>query len=65
MYQGIQATDCPQLTMWVFSLYGGLNSGESFHDPYGKHFIIFAVTGPRTILPNFWSSVFREQIPAA
>lgn len=65
MYEGIQATDCPQLTMWVFSVYGGLNFGESSQDPNGKHSIIFAITGPRTLLPNLWSSVFKEQLPAA
>lgn len=65
LYQGIQATDCPQLTMWVFSIYGGLCFGESSHDPNGKHSIIFAITGPRTLLPNFWTSVFKEELPAA
>jgi hypothetical protein len=65
MYEGIQATDYPQLTLWAFLVYGGLNFAESSRDPNGKHSVIFTVTGPRTLLPNFWSSVFREKMPAA
>lgn len=64
-YEGIQAKDYPQFTLWRFLVYGGLEFGESAWDPNGRHCIIFAVTGPRAPLANFWASVFKEQLPAA
>ena len=64
-YEGIQARDYAQFTLWRFLVYGGLNFAETSRDPNGKHCIIFAVTGPRAPLANFWASVFKEELPAA
>jgi hypothetical protein len=65
MYEGIQATDYPGLTLWAFLVDGGLNFAESFRNPGGKHCVIFAFTGSRSLLPRLWSTVFREELPAA
>jgi hypothetical protein len=65
VYEGIQAKDYPQFTLWRFLVYGGLCFAEGSRDPNGKHSIIFAVTGPKGLLPNFCASVFKEQLPAA
>jgi hypothetical protein len=65
VYEGVQAKDHAQLTLWRFLVYGGLQFGESPLDSGAKHCVIFAVTGPRTLLANFWAGVFKEQLPAA
>jgi hypothetical protein len=65
IYEGIQATDYAQFTLWRFLIYGGLNFAETSRDPNGKHCIIFAVTGPRIPVANFWATVFKEELPAA
>ena len=65
IYEGIQAKDYAQFTLWRFLVYGGLNFAETSREPNGKHCIIFAVTGPRAPLDNFWARVFKEELPAA
>jgi hypothetical protein len=65
IYEGIQAKDYSQFTLWRFLVYGGLSFGESSRDPNRKHCIIFAVTGPRALLASFWTGVFKEELPAA
>jgi hypothetical protein len=65
VYEGVQSKDFAQFTLWRFLVYGGLNFGESSRDRNGKHCIIFAVTGPRAPLANFWGTVFKEELPAA
>jgi hypothetical protein len=65
IYEGIQATDCAQFSLWRFLIYGGLCFAEESRDPHGKHSLIFAVTGPGALLPRFWASVFKEELQPA
>jgi hypothetical protein len=65
VYEGIQAKDYSQFTIWRFLVYGGLQFAETSRDPNAKHAIIFALTGPRAPLSKLWSTIFKEEIPAA
>jgi hypothetical protein len=48
-YEGAQATDCPQMTVWRFSMYGGVTF---MGDPkvLGPGSLAVAVTGPDAII---------------
>lgn len=65
VYQGRQATDYAQFTIWRFLIYGGLQFRESVRDPNGKHSVIFAMTGPYEPLSKLWNSIFKQELPAA
>lgn len=65
LYEGLQATDYSQFTMWRFSVYAGLYFCEESKDSEGKQSVIFAVTGPREPLSKLWRSIFKEELPAA
>jgi hypothetical protein len=62
VYEGLQSVDSPQCSFWRFLVYGGLYFCEPAKDPNEKASLIFAVTGPRSLLPNFWATVFGESI---
>jgi hypothetical protein len=65
MYEGLQTVDSPQSSLWRFLVYGGLYFCEEAKAPNEKASLLFAVTGPRSLLPNFWATVFGEKIEAA
>jgi hypothetical protein len=62
IYEGLRTIDSPQSALWRFLIYGGLSFAENSRDPSEKASLIFAVTGPRTLLPNFWKTVFGEKL---
>lgn len=59
-YEGLQSTDCPHLTIWQFSMYGGLRFGGDARasDDVGAR--VFVATGPKTLLSDLWKSLFGE-----
>lgn len=65
MYEGLQTVESAQCSLWRFLVYGGLYFCEEAKDPNEKASMIFAATGPRSLLPNFWVTVFGEKIEAA
>jgi hypothetical protein len=65
IYEGLQTVDSPQCSLWRFLVYGGLYFCDEAKDPNEKASLIFAVTGPRSLLPNFWATVFGEKIEVA
>ena len=56
-YDGAQATDSPQTTIWRLSIYGGILFGG---DPAGPGSLVAAVTGPDTLIQRLQSSLFRS-----
>ncbi len=48
-YQGAQATDCPQMTIWSFSMYGGVILTGDPRVP-GPASLALAVTGPEALI---------------
>ncbi len=48
-YQGVQATDCPELTIWRFWMYGGVVFGGAPKLP-GPTSLAIAVTGPAALV---------------
>jgi len=60
-YDGAQSKDDPQLTMWRFEIYGGVDFGG---DPYvnGPSSLAIAVTGRSEIIGNlFYSSFLKDR----
>ncbi len=60
-YEGAQAKDDPQLTMWRFRIYGGVDFGG---DPnvYGASSLAIAVTGRSDMIGNlFYSSFLKDR----
>ena len=60
-YEGAQAKDDPQLTMWRFRIYGGVDFGG---DPnvYGASSLAIAVTGRPELIGNlFYSSFLKDR----
>jgi hypothetical protein len=54
VYEGIQTIDTPTSTIWRFLVYGGLRFGDSRTSNAAS--LIFAITGPRSLLPRFWET---------
>jgi hypothetical protein len=48
-YQGVQATDCPQMTIWRFSMYGGAILTGDPRIP-GPASLAVAITGPEALI---------------
>jgi hypothetical protein len=65
IYEGLQTIDSPQSSLWRFLIYGGLCFAEESRHPGVKSSLIFAVTGPKALLPTFWSTVFGSKLDAA
>jgi hypothetical protein len=63
IYEGVQATDYPQFTLWRFSMYG-VQFGDA-DKPEEKPSIIFSTTGPRSLLPTFWKTALGEVLVPA
>jgi hypothetical protein len=60
-YEGAQSKDDPQLTMWRFEIYGGVDFGG---DPnvYGPSSLAIAVTGRSEMIGNlFYSSFLKDR----
>jgi hypothetical protein len=57
-YEGAQATDCPQMTVWRISMYGGIQFGG---DPRvtGPSSLAVAITGPDAFIQRLQSKVFQ------
>ena len=47
-YEGAQAKDCPELTMWKFQLYGGVDFGDSTSPEPAS--LAVGVTGPAALI---------------
>jgi hypothetical protein len=58
LYEGLQTIDSPSSTLWRFLIYGGLRFGDPKNPSDGAR-MIFAATGPRSLMPKFWATVFR------
>ena len=61
-YEGTQTKDCPELTVWRFWLYGGID----FSDPRmpGPSSLAVAVTGPSIMIGNLrYKGVFSDPNP--
>src|ERR1700737_420953 len=58
-YEGAQSTDDPQLTMWRFEIYGGVDFGG---DPAvnGSSSLAIAVTGRTELIGNLFYSIFLK-----
>jgi hypothetical protein len=56
-YEGAQATDCPQATVWKFSMYGGVIFGGDPRLP-GPSSLAVAVTGPEGFIEKLRSGLF-------
>lgn len=50
-YQGAQASDCPEMTIWRFWMYGGVVFGGDPNVP-GPASLAIAVTGPSSLVQN-------------
>jgi len=53
-YEGAQATDCPQMTVWRFSMYDGIVFGGDPKVP-GPSSLAVAVTGPDALIQKLLS----------
>jgi len=56
-YEGAQATDCPQCSIWRFSMYGGVVFGDDSKQP-GSATLAVAVTGPDGLIQRLQSKLF-------
>jgi hypothetical protein len=55
IYEGIQTIDSPRSTFWRFLMYGGTCFTDSSRYLGGRHSLILAVTGPKSLMPQFWT----------
>jgi hypothetical protein len=53
-YEGVQGVDNPELSIWKFSIYGGLQLGDSPQAPSETPKLIWGLTGRNKIIPDFW-----------
>jgi hypothetical protein len=60
MYEGAQAERCPELTVWRFWIYGGIDFGGDPDVP-GLHSLIVAMTGPSTMIQDLRYTSFRKE----
>lgn len=58
-YEGAQATDCPEATIWKFSMYGAVVFGGDPNVP-GPASLTIAVTGPADFIQRLQSGLARE-----
>ena len=61
-YQGAQATDCREMSIWRFSMYGGVIFGGDPKVP-GPSSLAVAVTGPESLIQQLESKVFVQGFP--
>lgn len=55
-YEGAQATDCSEASLWRFSIYGGVIFGDS--KVPGPASLAVAITGPDALIQRLQSKVF-------
>jgi hypothetical protein len=60
-YQGAQATDSPQTSIWSFSMYCGVTFGGDPKIP-GPASLSVAVTGPEVLIQKLRSGIFAEDV---
>ncbi|ABF42759.1 conserved hypothetical protein [Candidatus Koribacter versatilis Ellin345] len=61
-YEGSQATDCPEATLWRFTVYGGVSFADSRMP--GTASLAVAVTGPEKMIQNLrYRSVLNDPKP--
>lgn len=53
-YEGIQSIECPYLTLWRFSVYGGLKFADDPEAPSETPTLIWGLTGKTKIIPDMW-----------
>lgn len=58
-YEGAQAKDCPELTLWRFQIYGGVEFGGDPSVP-GPSSLAVAVTGPLATIQNLFYTTFSN-----
>jgi len=53
-YKGIQSVECPYLSLWRFSVYGGLKFGDDPNAPSETPTLIWGLTGKTKAIPDMW-----------
>jgi hypothetical protein len=53
-YEGIQSVECPYLSLWKFSFYGGLKFGDDPKAPSETPTLIWGLTGKTKAIPDIW-----------
>jgi hypothetical protein len=53
IYEGLQGTDIPEMSVWTFSIYGGLMLGGDPQEPQPKPSVIGGVTATKEALARF------------
>lgn len=53
VYEGLQATGNPEMSIWTFSIYGGLVLGGDPNEPKPKPTLIGGQTAPKDVLQRF------------
>jgi hypothetical protein len=64
-YEGLQGTDIPEMSVWVFNVYGGLKLSGDPQSPHEECSIIGGVTATREGLAKFLQQLDPELQPAA
>lgn len=59
-YEGLQATDDPKLTVWSFSIYGGVSFGGDPKLPAEKASQIIGITGPNGLIQTLEGKLFNK-----
>lgn len=60
IYEGLQAIDDPKLTVWRFSIYGGVSFGGDPKLPAERASQIIAITGPNELIQRLESKLFSS-----
>jgi hypothetical protein len=61
-YEGLQAVDDPNLTIWRFSIYGGVSFGGDPRLPGQRASQIIAVTGPSALIKRLESLQVKPRV---
>ena len=55
-YEGAQATDNPHISLWKFSIYGGLKFGGDADLPHETPSTVWGITCRNAVRPDFWKT---------
>jgi hypothetical protein len=55
-YEGAQGIDNPELSIWKFSVYGGLKLGDDPRVPSETTRLIWGLNGRNKIIPDLWAT---------
>jgi hypothetical protein len=58
VYEGVQAVDDPKLTIWKFSIYGGVSFGGDPKLPAESASQVISITGPNHLIQRLESMLF-------